>query len=237
MSSSKFIAGADTIIRVAPLLDCDRVRPESIVITTGALATAGATSLTVTITGTPTPTQTILATTNFPLPLNFIEANGREHLVWVTASIDPTTITLTVQPLKRAIASGAIARFPVILRNRQQATFNPNNQNQDISVFDNAGWQDSLTTRLGRGLSMNGTYLPTDAGYNICIGVEFQKADLYWELEFPKPGCESDNLFTKGEIFWGFGSSQVSIESSADNMIMANIEVQSRGKVTRIMAV
>lgn len=237
MSSAKFIAGANTIIRVAPLLDCDRVRPEAQTFTTSAAASAAATSLSVTIAGTPTPTQTIVATANYPLFLNFVEPNGREHLVAVTASISPSSTSLTVLPLKRAIASGSVAKFPVLLRNRQQATFNPNNQNQDVSTFDNAGWQDSLTTKLGRGLSMNGTYLPTDAGYQACIGVEFQKADIYWELELPKPGCESDNLYTRGEIFWGFGSSQVSIESSADNMIMANIEIQSRGKVTKIMAV
>lgn len=230
MADGKYIVGRGTVILVAPLTDCDRIRPESTVLTVGATAAAEATSITVAFA--PALTRTIKATANYPLYLNFIDPSGIDNLVVVTADIDPGDTTITVEPLKRAVASGATAQWPVLLRNRNTANLTANDNSVDVMTFATQGWRDSVTTMLGQSLECNGYYSPLDAGYNTCLKTRLTMSTLYWELRLPKPGCEINEVYTKGHIIYGFGGVQMPIETGADQVINSNISIQSRGIVT-----
>lgn len=137
MSNGKYIVGRNTKILVAPLSDCDRIRPPSTVFTMGASASAAAVSLTVAMA--PAITTTIKASEDYPLYLNFIEPSGKDHLVIVTADIEPSDTTLTVEPLKRDIATASTAQFPVLLRNRNTANLTQNDNQVDVMTFENEG--------------------------------------------------------------------------------------------------
>lgn len=234
MSNGKYIVGRNTKILVAPLSDCDRVRPPSTVFTTGALAAAAATTITVAMA--PAITTTIKASEDYPLYLNFVEPSGKDHLVIVTADIEPADTALTVEPLKRAIASGATAQFPVLLRNRNSANLTQNDNSVDVMTFENEGWRDQITTMLGNGLEANGYYSPLDAGWKNCFQARLNFAEIYWELQLPKPVCDSATYYTKGDIFWGYGGIALPIEASVDQIINSNISITARGKVNYIPA-
>ena len=231
MSNGKYIIGRGTVLKVASLLDCDRVKPDDLIFEVGtAGTTAGATSVPITITG--TVTKNIPASVNYPLFLNFVEPNGKDHFVEVTAPITPTSTTLTVKATKKAITAGAVAAFPVILRNRNNANLTANDNQVDVMTFENQGWRDQVTTMLGQGLEANGYYSPLDAGWNTCLQARLGFAEIYWELNLPKPGCDSDTTWTKGHVIWGYGGVSMPIEVAADQVINSNISITSRGVVT-----
>jgi hypothetical protein len=233
MSNEKIIIGRGTKVYVAPLPECQRVVPERLTFTVDTAAALGATVLPVDVTAQPRnggaltqPTLPISA----PFWLNFTEPNGREHFVRINEDFDPADAELTVKALKRAIPAGAIAKFPLILRNRTSANLSDSDNTADVMTFDNDGWRDQVTTMLGNGLEVPGYYSPLDAGWNTCFQARLNFGEIYWELQLPKPGCGSD--YTHGHIIYGFGGVAMPIETPADNIINANITITSRGSVT-----
>ena len=228
MSNGKYTIGRGTKVRVALMNECDRIIPEKPVFTVTTAADEGDTTLSVSVA--PATTRPIVG----PTYLNFIEANGKSHLVKVSGDIPAgATATLTVEALKQDLPLNAIAVFPVLLGNRTSASLNDADSQQDVMTFDNNGWRDQVTTMLGNGLELPGYYSPLDAGWNTCFFARLNFREVFWELELPKPGCESTG-YTKGHIVRGFGGVQMPLEVPSDNIINANITITSRGPVTFI---
>ncbi|MEW5857384.1 MAG: hypothetical protein AB1861_08385 [Cyanobacteriota bacterium] len=227
MSNTQLEIGRGTKIRVAPLNGCDRVFPEATVFSVTTAADAAGTSITISMA--PAITRAIKA----PIWLVFTDTTGKEELVKVTADIPVGATSLTVAATKRAIANGATAPYPVLLRNRTNANLTVDDATADIMTFDNNGWKDQITTMLGNGLSANGYFSSTDAGLRSVLWCRETFKEMYVELEMPKPGC--DNTYTKGYIFKGFaGAPGAPIEIPSDNIINCNLEFKFRGPVTAV---
>ncbi|QSJ14592.1 hypothetical protein JYQ62_22090 [Nostoc sp. UHCC 0702] len=227
MTATKAIIGQGTKILVAPI-GRDRIFPEATVFSVSADAAAAATSLSISFT--PAITRTIFASTDKPLYLNFTQEDGVQHLVKVTANIEPASNSLTVGALKKAVKQNATAPFPVILSKRTSANLTDQDAEADVNVFENSGWKDSITTLLGNGLEMNGFYDALDAGWNICNWARYNFAEVYCELQLKPPSSD----YTKGHIFKLFSGVKIPLEIPSDNIINANISLMSRGPVTII---
>jgi len=225
MAKTPATIGRGTKIFVAPTQG-DRVWPEETVITVGTAPSAAATSITVTIS--PSLTANIFASAGRPVYLNFIQTNGKSHFVEVTAPITPTSTTLTVKALKEAITVDAIAVFPLLLANRENANLTDDKKESDINVFDNDGYKDSLTAELSKGLTLPGFYSQLDAGWNTCFDAanSLDYDEIYVKLELVKP-----KGYTKGRIFEFFSSVKMPFDVPATDIIKTEISLMSRGEI------
>jgi hypothetical protein len=217
--------GRGTSIKVALLNSGDRIFPESTVFTVGVGgADAGDTSVSIAMS--PAITRDIKG----PIYLLFVDANGQEELVEVTADIAVGATTLTCAALKRAIAVGATAVYPVSLSARESASRTTDDQQQDVLTFDNDGYKDSITTILGETLQCNGFYSPLDAGWNTVNYSRINFLEIYLEIEYPKPAPH----FVTGQIVKGFaGVNGMPIEiGSTTDIIKSNLEFKFRGPTT-----
>lgn len=223
----KAAIGQGTIVKVAPI-GRDRIHPEPTTFTVGSDAAVNATSLTISMD--PAITRVIPASASKPLFLNFLQEDGTEHFVTVTANISPTATTLTVTALKKAIPADATAVFPVILSQRENANLTDQDTEFDVNVFDGKGFKDSGTGLLGNGLELNGFYDPLDAGFRTCKQARFRKSEIYVEVELSPPSPE----YARGEIYKFFSGVKVPLEIPAGEAVKANISLMSRGEITNI---
>ena len=124
----------------------------------------------------------------------------------------------------------AIAGFPLLLANRENANLTDDKTEADIKVFENEGYRDSLTTELAKGLTLPGFFSQLDAGWRTC----FQAAnsldydEIYMKLELPKPKIPG---YTKGFIFEFFTGVKLPFDVPASEIIKTEISVMSRGLI------
>jgi len=215
------LVGRGSSVQIALIQSGQRVIPPTTVFTTGSAAASGATSISVTFT--PEISVPLIA----PLWLNFIDPSGKSYLAQVTGNVATNATTLTVEDLHAGIPAGSTASYPPILGTRESANLTDADKDADIMVFENAGWQDSLTTMLGNGLDLNGFYSPEDAGWNTALYARLNFLEVFFQISLPVPPG-----YTTGQIIQGFGAVKMPLEVPADGIIKANISLKSRGPLT-----
>lgn len=221
--SNPFLIGRGTKVGVASMEPGLRTSIADQTITLGAAAAAAATSLTVTALDEP-----LYASADHPAYLAFVDATDEaDRFVKVVAPAIAGATTLTVAPLKRAIANGSEAVHPVLLQARTSADLNTNANDITTTTFDTGGYQDGIVAQIGYGVTCPGNFLPTDAGYRTCLTAFNEFLEVFLSIELPKPGG-----YTSGFIFRGAASvTNCPLTVPADGIITANVDFQFRGKL------
>ncbi|MBD2570048.1 hypothetical protein [Anabaena lutea] len=230
MVRSKATIGRGTLISVAPA-EGDNVWPEATAITITTAPASAAVAIAVSFD--PALTRDIPASTTRPLYLNFIEVSGKSHFVEVTSPITPATTSLTVKALKQGITNGAIAVFPLLLANAENANLSDDKTEADINVFSGDGYKDSMTTQLAKGFSMSTFCSQLDAAWNTCLDASnsLEYDEVYIKLELPKPKGYTNN----GLTFEFFSGIKAPFSISATEIIKTDLTGMSRGefKITK----
>ncbi|MGL5870881.1 MAG: phage tail tube protein, partial [Xenococcaceae cyanobacterium] len=167
-----------------------------------------------------------------PVFLAFEDAvTGGERFVKVTAPAADGATSLTVAPLKRAIAPASTGQYPVKLQARTSADLSTSNNNVTSTTFDSGGYVDGVIASIGYGLSCPGNFLQLDAGFRTAFFAFNEFREVWITLKMPNPGAG----YTSGYIFKGPASvTDCPISDPADGVISANVSLEMRGKLTVI---
>lgn len=226
--ANPFIIGRGSEVTIALLEPGVREEVVPQTITVGATSAAAlATSITVVAL-----TEPLVASVDSPVFLAFEDAvTGGERFVKVTAPAADGATTLTVEPLKRAIAPASTARHPVKLQARTSADITPTANNVTSSTFDQDGYVDGIVASLEYGLSCPGNFLQLDAGLRTALFALNEFREVWVTLKLPSPGAG----YTSGYIFKGAASvTGLPIADPADGIVTANTDFSFRGKLTVI---
>lgn len=229
MAGKKLIVGRGTVVTLAPLPECERIKPQETTFTVSAAGAAeNATSIPITMT--PAITRNIPASVTAPIYLNFVEANGKEHFVVVTAPITPASTSITVEAIPQEIAASATAAYPPILSNRTSVSISTNDSDQASATFDDNGWADGTIAMLGQSVDAQGNYSPLNAAWNTALTARLNIRECWLKVVLPPPTC--DELYTKGHTIEGVVSiSSMNMEIPSDNIITTPIGFVFRGEV------
>lgn len=226
--ANQFIIGRGTEVTIALLQPGIREEVVPQTITVGATEAA---ALATTITVAPL-TEPLFASETSPVFLAFEDAvTGGERFVKVTAPAADGATTLTVAPLKRAIAPASTGQYPVKLQARTSADLTPTTNNVTSTTFDESGFVDGIVASLEYGLSCPGNFLQLDAGLRTALFALNEFREVWVTLKMPNPGAG----YTSGYIFKGAASvTGLPIADPADGIITANLDFSFRGKITTV---
>lgn len=174
-------------------------------------------------------TEPLVASALSPVFLAFEDAvTGGERFVKVIAPAVDGATTLTVAPLKRAIAPASTARHPVKLQARTSADLTPTISDVTSTTFDTDGFVDGIVASLGYGMSCPGNFLQLDAGFRTALFAINEFREVWASLKMPNPGAG----YTSGYIFKGAASvTALPITTPADGVVSANLDFTFRGKL------
>lgn len=226
MSARNILLGKGTKLHISKLSACDRVFPPIVEITAEA---AAANAETITVDFSPALDIAIIATEDNPVYLDFVEPNGKQHLVIVTDTIDAGATALTVRALPRDIGAGAVGSYPPVLSRRTDINLSTNDTDTEASTFDEEGWMDGAVTKLGQAISAPGHYTIA-AGWETCLDCRLNLLEAYAIVVLPKKKC--DNLYPHGHVFHGAVTvGSMPVESPNAGIIQGSIDLTFRGQV------
>lgn len=224
--SNSFVIGKGTKVFTALLPVGSRVEPQPVTLTVTNAAQPKDTTSPATITlSAALPAGTLIAAGNY---LGFRAPNtGKTVLVQLIEDAEAGDTAVTVSMIPEEIAAASVAQFPLRLAGRTNANLSRSGSRQSSVDFDSDGYADGLTTSLEQGITMNGNWLPTDAGFATAeYGCENLR-ELYFWLEMPKISA----AYSKGRIYHGPGSiTSLPLEIPADGIITGNIEATFNGR-------
>lgn len=223
--ANPFIIGRGSEVTIALLEPGVREEVVPQTITVG-ITEAAALATTITVTAL---TEPLVASLLSPVFLAFEDAvTGGERFVKVTAPAADGATTLTVEPLKRAIAPASTARHPVKLQARTSADLSTTANDITSSTFDQDGYVDGIVASIGYGLSCPGNFIQLDAGFRTAFFAFNEFREVWVTLKMPTPG----GGYTSGYIFKGAASvTDLPIADPADGVISANATFSFRGKL------
>jgi len=226
MSARNILLGKGTKLHVSKLSACDRIFPPIVQLTAQA-ADLGDETITVAIA--PALDIAIIATEDNPVYLDFVEPNGKQHLVIVTDTIDPGATTLTVRALPRDMSANAVGSYPPVLSRRTDINLSTNDTDTEASTFDEEEWMDGAVTKLGQAISAPGHYTIA-AGWETCLDCRLNLLEAYAIVVLPKKEC--DNLYPHGHVFHGAVTvGSMPVESPNAGIIQGSIDLTFRGRV------
>lgn len=221
--ANPFIIGRGTVVTVAPLESGVRAEIPEQTITVGATAVAiAATTITVEALDEP-----LVASVANPVFLAFEDAiDGSDRFVVVTAPAIAGATTLTIAPLKRAIAAASTAIFPVKLQARTNADIATTSGDATSTTFDGGGFADGVVTSAGYTVSCGGNLLQLDAGYRTCLHAYQNFREVQIRIQLPNPGAG----YTTGYVYTGVASiTDIPVTNPADGIISNPISFAIRG--------
>jgi len=223
--SNAFIIGRGTVVTVAPLEPGVRAEIPEQTITVGATAAAVA-ATTITVAALDEP---LAASAENPVFLAFEDAvDGSDRFVVVTAPADAGDTTLTVAPLKRAIAPASTAIFPVKLQARTSADIATSTTDTTSTTFDSEGFADGVVTGAGYTISCGGNLLQLDAGYRTCLHAFQNFREIQVRIQLPSPGAG----YTKGYVYTGVAAvTDIPTTTPSDGLITNPIALVVRGNM------
>lgn len=223
--ANQFIIGRGTEVTIALLQPGIREEVVPQTITVGATeAAANATTITV------APlTEPLFASAESPVFLAFEDAvTGGERFVKVVANAPDGATSLTVAPLKRAIAPASTGQYPVKLQARTSADLSTTANDVTSTTFDESGYVDGIVASIGYGISCPGNFIQLDAGFRTAFFAFNEFREVWISLKMPNPGAG----YTSGYIFKGAASvTDLPIADPADGIITANVTFAMRGKL------
>ncbi|MGL4622234.1 MAG: phage tail tube protein, partial [Chroococcidiopsis sp.] len=164
-----------------------------------------------------------------PVFLAFEDAvTGGERFVKVTAPAADGATSLTVAPLKRAIAPASTGQYPVKLQARTSADLSTTANDVTSTTFDSIGFVDGIVASIGYGISCPGNFLQLDAGFRTAFFAFNEFREVWLTLKMPNPGAG----YTSGYIFKGAASvTDLPISDPSDGVVTANCTFAIRGKL------
>lgn len=226
--ATSFTLGKGTVVQIALLPVGSRVEPATRTITVGGTpvaksASAGTIAVTALAAGEAIPAGTYLG---FIAPVT-----GKTVVVQTTADVAAGATSIPVARVPETIAAASTAAYPLRLSGRTSANLGRSGTRTSAIDFDSSGYADGLTTSIEQTITLNGNWLPNDAGFATAEFAFTELREIFVWLELPK----SSAAFSKGRVYKGAASiTSLPLEVPADGIITGNIEVAFNGKPTVI---
>jgi len=171
--------GRNVKVTLALLARGDRTPPTPGVITLGTSIAAGATTIAVTAT-----TCGNMRAGQF---LRFVEPAGKERIVQLSADALIGATSLSVNPVDVAIATGAVAAFPVECFDRTAADLTSAFKLSEVYTFNTGGFRDGVISSTSKDLSLTGIYYAFDAGSLTMNYAAYKGLECYFDITLPSP--------------------------------------------------
>jgi hypothetical protein len=113
------------------------------------------------------------------------------------------------------------------LSGRTSANLDRSGNRTSAVDFDSDGYSTGLTTSIEQKLTLNGNWLPSDAGFATAEHAFAELREVYVWLELPR----ISDAYSKGRIYHGPASiDSLPLEVAADGIITGNIEITFNGR-------
>ncbi len=224
--ATSFVIGKGTKVRIALLPLGSEIEPIPAVLTIGVAAIAKD------ITDPATITLASALPANFKAPAgSFVQfvapTTGKSVLVQLKNDAVATETTLTVYSIPEEIAAASTAVYPLKLGGRTNANLSRSGNRTATVDFDSDGYSKGLTTSIENGITLNGNWLPQDAGFATAEFALQELRQVYIWVELPR----ISDAYSKGRIYHGPSSlTSIPLEIAADGVITGNIEASFEGK-------